>query len=377
MKRIVWIVVLVVIVGAGIFRVATRERKAPARSIQDIQAEQGIPVDVATVKRGAVRVVREVVGEVAGAQQSTLRSPGAQKIARVAVREGERVGRGQTLLEFDITVAPDRMARLSQVKETYENARRQVDRLTPLFAEGAVSESDLDAAKMQLAIAAADLRNARLEVELVSPINGFVTLVTVRAGDAVDDAAVLVQVAVLDSLRVDANVSATAAAELAPGDAVFVGFQTGSPEAPRAADGRIKRVSLGADPDTRLFRVEATIRDGQRRLAPGQVVTLGVVVDEAADAILMPAEAIESETALVKGSRVPVFVIRDGVAHRVEVELGRIGNHAVEVASGLAAGDQVVVFGANRLTDGARAQLHKVDGVRVSSAAEGEEAGGR
>jgi membrane fusion protein (multidrug efflux system) len=379
MKRtLAWIVVVVVIVGAVAARVATRGDETPARSIAEIHEAEGVPVDVATVRRGQVRVTQEIVGEVTGARQSTLRANGSQKIARVNVREGQRVRRGQSLVEFDVAVSPDRVARLKQMRESYENAKRQVGRLRPLYEAGAISESELDAAQTQLAIAEANLRDSRLEVEVVSPIDGVASLVAASAGDVVPDAAVLVQVAALDSVRVVANVSASTAAALEAGDPVFVAGEesSGIEMGARAARGRIARVSLGADPDTRLFRAEAILDNADRSLMPGAVVRLGVVVGAAEDVPVVPVAAATGTSVARSGDSVPLYVIRDGVARSVDARVGLVGNDEMEVTEGVTAGEKVVVFGANLLTDGTRVQLHRVDGELVKAAVSDDTAEG-
>jgi RND family efflux transporter MFP subunit len=368
--RIVWIAVVVVIVAGIAALISARGEDTPARSIAEIHEADGVPVDVATVHRGDVTVVVEVVGEVTGARQSTLRSSGEQKISRVNVREGQRVRRGQTLVEYDVAVSPDRVARLQQTREAYENAKRQVDRLEPLFETGAISESDLDAAKTQLAIAAANMRDSRLELEVVSPIDGVATLIAVREGDSVADGAVVAQVAALDSVRVVADVSGATAALLDRGDAVHAaGDEVVRSEFAQVPRGVIVRVSLGADPDTRLFRVEALLDNRDGRLMPGDVMRLGVVIDEADNTVVIPSAALQGEEAPRAGAAAPVFVIREGVARLVDVTLGLVADEDVEATSGVGPGERVVVFGANLLEDGAKVRLHRIDGELANDTA--------
>jgi RND family efflux transporter MFP subunit len=257
------------------------------------------------------------------------------------------------------------MARLTQATEAYENARRQVDRLEPLYEEGAVAESDLDAARTALAIAEADLRNSRLELAVVSPLDGIATLIAVRAGDAVDEGDVVAQVAILDSVRVQADVSGEAVRELKSGAAVVLEERFASGREPDRVDGRITRVSLGANPDTRLFRVEAILGNADRILRPGLTVTLDVIVDRVGPVTVMPRAAMVDDRAVVPGSAHEVFVVADGVATVTNVNVGRVSAEVVEVASGLGDGQQVVVFGANRLKDGMKAKLHRIDGQIV------------
>ncbi|MCK5619748.1 MAG: efflux RND transporter periplasmic adaptor subunit [Candidatus Krumholzibacteria bacterium] len=377
-KIVIWVVVIVVVAAIVYSRVGNRSNEAPARSIGEIHAAEGVPVDVITVRTGKITVLREITGLVSGIRQSTLRASGDYKIAKVVTREGERVRRGQTLIRYDTAISPDRMARIDQVRESYENAKRQVDRLEPLYKEGAISESDLDAARTALAIAEADLRDARLELAVASPIDGVATLIAVRAGDSVESGDVVAQVAILDSVRIEADVSGEAVRELRSGAQVylseFAAVQSAQYEAERA-DGRITRVSLGANPDTRLFRVEAVLDNADRSLRPGQVVTLEAVVDRVGPVTVMSQLAILGDKAVVPGSVHDVFVVDDGVAVRKSVEIGQSEEDVVEVVSGLANGDKVVVFGANRLKDGMKTKLHKVDGVLIADQNTGAAAG--
>lgn len=370
-KVIVVVVVLAVIVMAVAMRVTRSGDEAPARSIEEIHASEGVPVDVVTLEAGTVTVIREVVGEVSGFRQSVLRASGDYKIASVSVGEGESVKRGQTLLSYDVDVSPDNMARLDQAREAYESARRQVDRLEPLFAQGAVAESDLDAARTRLAIAEADLRNARLELEVVSPIDGVATAIAVAKGDVVESGDVVAQVAVLDSVRVKASVSSEAVHEMRRGATVRL-------EVSRAGrsvivPGRVTRVALAADPVTRLFNVEATMDNGAGALRPGEIVTLDVVVAEIENATVVPRSAVMDEEALEPGGTCRVYAINDATAKLTTVSVGRVTADAFAATSGIAVGDQVVVFGANRLEDGAKVRLHRVDGELVQGDRAGDE----
>ena len=377
-KIVIWVVVIVVVAAIVYSRVGNRSNEAPARSIGEIHAAEGVPVDVITVRTGKITVLREITGLVSGIRQSTLRASGDYKIAKVVTREGERVRRGQTLIRYDTAISPDRMARIDQVRESYENAKRQVERLEPLYKEGAISESDLDAARTALAIAEADLRDARLELAVASPIDGVATLIAVRAGDSVESGDVVAQVAILDSVRIEADVSGEAVRELRSGAQVYLSdfavVQSAQYEAERA-DGRITRVSLGANPDTRLFRVEAVLDNADRSLRPGQVAALEAVVDRVGPVTVMSRLAILGDEAVVPGSVHDVFVVDDGFAVRKSVEIGQSEEDVVEVVSGLADGDKVVVFGANRLKDGMKTKLHKVDGVLIADQNTGAAAG--
>jgi hypothetical protein len=121
--------------------------------------------------------------------------------------------------------------------------------------------------------------------------------------------------------------------------------------------------------------VEAVLDNADRSLRPGQVVTLDAVVDRVGPVTVMSRLAILGDKAIVPGSVHDVFVVDDGVAVRKSVEIGQSEEDVVEVVSGLANGDKVVVFGANRLKDGMKTKLHKVDGVLITDQNAGAAAG--
>jgi membrane fusion protein (multidrug efflux system) len=202
-------------------------------------------------------------------------------------------------------------------------------------------------------------------LEVVSPLDGVATLIAVRAGDAVDVGDVVAQVAILDSVRVQADVSGEAVRELRAGQTVLLEARFAAGREPDRVDGRITRVSLGSNPDTRLFRVEAILDNADRILRPGLTVTLDVVVDRVGPVTVMPRSAVVDDRAVVPGSEHEVFTVAGGVAGIKTVEIGQVSDELVELVTGVGDGDQVVVFGANRLKDGAKAKLHRVDGELV------------
>ncbi len=387
MKK-VWIGAAVVVLAVLVFlRIQARSEKAPARGIEEIQAEQGVPVDAVTLARDTLVVTRQVAGNVEGRRQTDVSAAGDRKVDKVFVREGQRVGRGDRLISYDIRTAPDAVARLQQSQAAYDNAQRQVNRLQPLYEQGAISEADLDNARTQLEVARANLRDARLQVEEVSPIDGVVTLVAVTPGESVTGGQTVAQVATLDSVRVSAEVAADAVAQLHTGAKVRVvpGSSSGTEvEHPAAGgpgnpgyEGRLTRVSLGADPGTRLYEVEAVLANRDRSFLPGQFVTLAVVTRRIDDALSVPRIAFLGEQEVVPGAEQEVFTVADGTAHRRKVTLGAVNEDRAQVTDGLQAGDVVVVFGANRLREGDKVRFHRLDGKMMEApAASGAPASG-
>jgi hypothetical protein len=105
------------------------------------------------------------------------------------------------------------------------------------------------------------------------------------------------------------------------------------------------------------------------------VVRLGVVVDRANGVPVLPIVSVQGQAQVEKGDEVEVYVVHDGAARLSRVQVGLVADEVAEVVAGVGVGDRVVTFGANLLRDGAKVQLHRVDGALVETTADESGAG--
>jgi hypothetical protein len=108
--------------------------------------------------------------------------------------------------------------------------------------------------------------------------------------------------------------------------------------------------------------VEAAVDNAARRFLPGQYVTMQLVIGQRADALTIPRGAVSR-----MGGQARAWVARDGRAESREVTTGLENPERIEVLTGLAAGEQVVVHGHEGLYTGARV----TDVARATPAAAG------
>ena len=113
----------------------------------------------------------------------------------------------------------------------------------------------------------------------------------------------------------------------------------------RVFEGKVAMVDTRVDPVSRAVLVRAIVENGDGTLRPGMLMSVDLVKNERRSLVV-------PEIALVPvQSRQYVYVVKDGVAHRVPIEIGtrRIGD--VEVTGGLNEGDLVITEGTNRAAD--------------------------
>ena len=247
------------------------------------------------------------------AAAAAIAAPVTGVVTRVFITAGQRVRRGQLLME------------LNSASTTEAYAAQEVARLRRLYAEHNASLKALQNAEAQLAL-----------LRVTAPLSGTVVSVTVKAGTAVDASTVLAEVIDLERLIVRTSIPETDALELKLGEPLQL---------------------LGAVPlSTTLAYVSPTINSSDGTvvawaslpphggLRSGQFVGLRIVTATARDALVAPSESV-IRTA-VGGSGV-LSVVRGHEAIRVPVKTGLREDGWVQVSGpGLAPGTRVVTVGA-------------------------------
>lgn len=345
------------------------------------------PVEVETVAvtRGKVdqTVTNTRAGTVKACQRARLAPPMGGQIARLPVKKGDHVERGQVLLELwnDDIRAELQLARKDaaatralrdQACVSAKVARRESDRLASLVERKLVSveladraageaeagEAACRAAGEQVLVSQAriDAAAARLERTLLrAPFAGIVAEINGEVGEFVTPSPVGIAtppaVDVVDSscIYITAPIDEVDAPRVRPGMPARVTLDAFKDRSFRAHVRRVAPYVLELEKQARTVEVEAEIDDrDDALLLPGYSADLEVILAERPDVLRVPTRA------LIEGDR--VFVLEGGRVHERKVTTG-IGNwEYTEVTQGLAAGDRVVVsIDREGLKDGAEA----------------------
>jgi RND family efflux transporter MFP subunit len=342
----VWLPALVgtLLVAVVVFRVVQATAQADAQpTVEQIRAEQGVAVTVASVVAGELVAWHEFNGTVSGAQEAVVRARTGDEIASVPVTVGSRVGRGQVLVR---QAGEGTAARVRQAEAARRQAASTVERLRPLHAAGAISDLEWEQAQTHLELATADVVAARDITTLTSPLAGTITEVIARPGMIPAAGDPLVRVADLSQLVVYLRVSAAEAAEIRMGQRART--------ATGGAEGQVRRVALQADPETRLVEVEVGFPP-TAGLIPGTLATVQVEMARRAEAVQVPRAAVREGQVWV--------VAESGRVTRRDVRVGLQNRERTEIVAGLEPGERVVVEGGALLSEGAL--------VRIVNGAEG------
>ena len=326
-----------------------------------------VPTVVVTrVVQQDVPVVQEWVGTTAGAVNAEIRPKVDGYLVRRAYQEGSYVRRGELLFVIDPRQTQSQLveaqATLQQAQADLAKAARDVERFTPLAAEHAVSQQELDNARSARQAAAAAVAARRASVEqarlsrqwtrVTSPIAGVSGLAQGQVGDLVGPQTVLTTVSQVDPIRVLFSMgeqeylrfqrsrgagSHTEALELVLSDgSVFP--QTG----------RLSSAAGQVDVKTGSMTMVAEFPNPGNLLRSGQYAKVRGVIETRPGALLVPQRALSE----MQGSYQLAVVGPDGKAQiRVVQPSHRVGSLVV-IDQGIAAGERVVIEGFSRVKSG-------------------------
>lgn len=281
----------------------------------------------------------------ADAQAAVTARVGGQVMA-ILVEEGARVKAGQVMARLDgdrARLAMERSAaELDKLRQTY---RRNV----ALHERGLVSQGAHENLRYDLEALEAAFQLARLQysyTEIRAPIDGIVAARRVRVGANVSEGKEVFRVTNLDTLQAHLHVPQRELHRFEPGQVARLRMDAWPGESFPAT---VTRISPTADASSGTFRVTLAVPSSEGRLRPGMFARLEIDFQVHRDALSIPAEALLDDDQ----AGAAVFVVDEGLAKRREVVTGILFDGRIQVLSGLAAGDQVIVVGQAGVRDGA------------------------
>lgn len=320
-------------------------------------AEPGVEppiVRVAPVTKGMLSEWLRLSGRVVPPpdRDANLSSRVEGVLAEVTARVGERVSRGRVLARVGTATLVDALsaadaAEKSAAADAY--AKRRVGAHTrTLFERGVVSgeQAEADEAAATAAEAAlAQAQAARAEAArrlgwaaLAAPFDGVVVRVLRRAGEHVDGTAAtpVVEIAAEHPVEIALDATAAVLARLKEGQAAEIVVDT--PPAPPIS-ARVLGVGRSVDAATGTGPVRLDPSTEDASLVLGRIVEARIAVAVHEGALFVPAAALRGGT----GGVVEVVVVKEHRSHVLAVVTGIRDGDRVEVVSGLAVGDAVVV----------------------------------
>ena len=344
--RVILVAFFLAVLFGGIFG----WKQYTARQTEAAQAGGPPPavIAAASVRSESWQPYIQVVGSLEAVAGIEVNSEVGGQVSTINFNSGERVKRGDLLLELD---SQTDQAQLKGLEAERTLARLNFERVAKLVKERSVSKSDYDEARANLDAAEARVSGQQALIDkkrIRAPFDGLLGIRRVDLGEYLSPGTAIVPLEQLDPMYADFTLPERDLARVRDGQVVDIRVQA-YPD--RIFSGRIIAIDPGVNAGTRSFRLRAELANPDQLLRPGMFADIRVQLPQRNGVITIPDTAI---------SYAPygdsVFVIEKKetgyIVNRRQIETGSVRNGRVSVVAGLAEGEQVVSAGHNKLRNG-------------------------
>ncbi|MEE1963688.1 membrane fusion protein, multidrug efflux system [Flagellimonas taeanensis] len=284
-----------------------------------------------------------IAGTLEANEQIEIRSEVSGIVESINFKEGSKVSKGQVLLKVnDIELRAQLSKALTAKKLASENERRA----KLLLEKQAISQEEYD-------IASADYQSASAEAELIqaqlskttlrAPFSGTIGLRAISEGTYVTPTTVIAKLVNTDELKITFSVPEKYASQVKVGT-VLTFTASDSREEYSAT---IYAIDPEVDITTRTLRMRAIMDNRDNKLYPGAYTSVQLPLETVDNALLVPSEAL---IPVQNGKR--IFILEDGKAKEVDVEIGARTGKVVRVLTNLHPGDTILTYGVMALQNG-------------------------
>lgn len=328
----------------------------------------GKPLTVEAAKVEVTRLTDETqaVGSLRSRRGVVLRPEVSGRITQLNFTDGQRVRKGQLLVQFDDQLP---LAQVQQSQAELSIALANQKRNQELVAQNFISQRSLDESAANLQVAQAKLSLAKAtaaRLRIIAPFDGIAGIRLVNVGDYLKDGADIVNIEDIEAIFVDFRLPERFQNKVRRGQTASLDIDA-LPGRKYAA--QIQAIDPLIDANGRSIGIRGCIDNRQLQLRPGMFARVNAVFGAREDARVIPEEAI-----IPQGGRQFVIKLVEGAGgakttQRVEVKVGLRSPGKVEVVQGLEPGDTVVTSGQQRVQrDGTAVAVVDLASVRAPRA---------
>ena len=348
MKKIIWIIAGIAIVGLVIFKL-TSNKKTTESKIYQFDKEKPISVDVDTIRLKNINEEGVFTGTFEPNKEVKISAETQGKINAVLVDVGSYVQQGQTLIQLDNSLLK---LQLQTVEVQIEGLQDDVNRYTILTEADAVQGVQLEKAK--LGLKSAKVQKATLQEQInkttiKAPFSGVVTAKLSEIGAFAAPGVPLLQITDISTLKFTVNVPESDLKQFQPNQNYNISADA-FPEL--TLNGKLSMIGSKANMGN-SFPVQFQVANTKKStIKSGMFGKVSLSENEVKQGIIIPSSAIINSE-----NQAQVYIVKNGksVLHTITISKN-IGNKTI-VSGGLNVGDIIVTNGFINLFDGANVAI--------------------
>lgn len=313
---------------------------------QKAETVEAVPVKVMKLQKRNIAKTLDYTATLQADEQVYYAPAATGRIGKIYVEVGDRIKKGELLVEMDQT-------NLHQAKVQLKKLETEYNRAVKLNETGSISKQAYDAAVTSYEVAKSNYDFLKENTKMLAPFDGIVTGKYFENGELYTGSPAggaakpsIIAIEKINPLKAYVNLSEQYFLSVKKGMKVELRSNI-YPD--RVFEGTVSIVYPTIDPASRTFTVEVKIPNSDEALRPGMYGTVNFFIGET-ETLVVPALAVLK---LQGANSRYVFLNENGKAKRVGVTLGRRFDDQVEIsADGIREGDELVVVGQGKLVDG-------------------------
>jgi len=322
---------------------ACGKKKDTTKNMEQIQNEEGIPVRLTTVEPTTFHEELTYNASLNGIEESTAQAMVSDIVTKINAKVGDRVNKNDIIMSFPSNTPA---AQWEQATTAFNSIRTVYERMQRLFAQGAISQQDLDNVETQFKVSKANLEASEQMINVRAPISGIITAVLVNPSEKVFPGKELFTVASTGGYKAVLMIPDTEIGKVKKGAKATATWLDNT------LTGRVSSIALAMDMNSKAFRVEISF--------PGYnpKVNFGVTADVSIEILSKPnVIVINREQMFSENGNTYVWLNEGGKAVKRAIETGLDNALFFEVTKGLNPGDSLISEGMNMLTDNAKLRV--------------------
>ena len=311
--------------------------------------EQTVRVKVQQIQAEAVNGEQGFSGTIEEASGASL---GTGTIKRIYVSAGQTVRQGQLIAELD----PTTMQNAYTISKTaLEQAQDTYNRMKELHDGGSLPEMQWISIENQLKSAVASEAMAKkslADTKLYAPFSGYIASKDAEIGQNAIPGMSIVKLVSIGSVKVKISVPEDDIQRISKGSSMKIIVPAlGN----RQFEGRVSERGVSADPRSRTYEVKATIANHDGQLLPGMICQAFTNYMQGATGVFVPANLVQLDS----DNKTFVWVVNGGKAVKREIFISSETAQGAQVSGGLSDGDQIIVAGQQKVSNGMKVEIVK------------------
>ncbi|MCF6184257.1 MAG: efflux RND transporter periplasmic adaptor subunit [Bacteroidales bacterium] len=312
------------------------------------------PVTIIEVKPTVFKHFIHIQGNVQTDKNIIVRPLASGQITHVYIKEGQRVYKGQTLMQIDDAVLRNSIAEIENqlhlASTTYDRQKRLWDQKIGSEMQYLQAKTQKEALERKIKTLQSQLKNYKIR----APFAGVVDDVIAKLGDLASPQTPAVRLLNLQNMYIESDVSENYLKQVRKGNETIVSLPTISAEIKT----KISKIGNYINPDNRSFKVRVNIKNNKHNIKPNMLADININDYKNKNAIVIPSNLVQIDE---KGNAF-VYVVKKEkdtyIVVKKEVQPGKEYQGKTEILKGLNSNDKVINEGAKNVSSG---QEVKVD----------------